>query len=510
MTISKQKFDKLWDKAKNADFEESWEPAEKLINEWAKILNSNCLDLTIRDGYPIFLIDLSLLNIQDLDVNVIVVAKPVSSENERRKLSEIIKRYAESMEAGHSLCFVIFLQDQAENLDQYNYINLVTLDGQKLKQQFTSSIPDFLLIENIKEQIPGSRLCPFDTTRPATGGMFIGRQNEIDILIHQKHSSFILSGPRRCGKTSIMRRVETMLRHMYNMKDRVFYFDCRTWSGAYKEAIINIMQMFDHDIEESKLVPKFNNVIRQLSNMGKSPVILFFDEFDEFVKTEQESGWQLLNILSTATDINHLKLIFAGYRYVINIDNHISSPFYKRIKCITPTPFQKKDVFSLLIKTLNLSDIPVEQINEFTKKAFDETSGQPFMIQYFGEKLFNLFHSNDNIKALNPSHIDEIANSFEIQDYIYTSFYENAEKNEQQIATIVAFSNSLNGLNEKEIEEQIKNNKLKDLSPKQIHLSCRNLLISNIFKCYNSKYQIIFPFYKRILKERVNLSFFKN
>jgi hypothetical protein len=88
------------------------------------------------------------------------------------------------------------------------------------------------LIEEISRQTHISALAPYETSRPVTGEQFFGRESEVRTLLSNEHTSYLIVGNRRMGKTSLMREASRRLRQHAKHPDSVLYFDTTMFASS--------------------------------------------------------------------------------------------------------------------------------------------------------------------------------------------------------------------------------------------------------------------------------------
>ena len=501
MGEEKPDFNKLWE---NAVREFPPDPAGavgKLVNAWAKLLGSEVVRYDKEENAAIFLMDLSQLMLRGLDTNILMVVHPTEDPVKKKRIYELVEYSAEKATAAHCLCFVLFLQEHALISKDLHpeLIDIVILDGESVKRQFTLGMPDTILFNSITRQVRISRLCPFDTTRPARGDMFTGRREEIRSLVQSLDTNYLVTGSRRVGKSSLLCKAADILKKREAMKDRVHLFYCETWSG-FSSGAKHIANILDPREEERIAKAPFNliKLLRVQSNHGNKKLILFFDEFDGVVDHESSGGWTLTSCLQTAVEKGYIRVTFAGYRSVLKLQETADSPFHQKLLMLRLPPLDETDAFSLFILPFQRLGISVRDPDLLSKKILDLSGGYPFVIQFYGERLFQkIIRKEDQELTIDDIRIFE--ESFEFDEYIIGHFLENTEGVERLLALYFTYHSNNELWSEEDFRKRLFDDGLR-MNIEAIHHATRNLVLANIFKYDNGRYSFIFPAFGEQLK----------
>lgn len=472
----------------------------KLIRTWANALNSEVVSFETEENIALFLLDLSQLMLKGLDVNLVMVVQTPNNLEDERAFYLFLERYAEKAALAHCLCFIIYLQDNAPDSKKYHpeLMDIVVLDGNRIRKQLESSIPQFLLFDAIVQQVRINRLCPFDTTRPARGEMFTGRRDELRCLLQDLDTSFIVTGSRRVGKSSLIRKAVDLLAKKNDYQDRVFLMNCETW-GRYESCARQIANRIylKKEIRIDKGVQNLLNFFKLQSKYGRRPLLLFLDEFDRVTEVDKSSGWRLLQVLHTSVDNGWIRVVFVGYRSVSYIRDYRESPFFERIKLLRLPPLEDRDAIGLFTNPFRKVGIDVLEPEKIGKRIISTSAGFPFVIQFYGENLFNDLAKKEKM-SLGPTDIEQFEKSFEFGDFIVSFFTENTKREERLLTMLYAYSEESRAWNEGDFLEKTKEVGIR-LSISDIHKACRNLVLANIFKFNADRYDFVFP----VLKNRL-------
>ncbi len=230
--------------------------------------------------------------------------------------------------------------------------------------------------------------------------IFFGRQDIInqvsDFVEESQNPLFIITGQRRIGKTSLLKRIENKLR---KITDNVVYFTLQgeNESPLYELATTvlsalsdyqNYEGIFDSEMNTEKICDIFLKQLK-LEQIQPEKSVLLFDEFDVLLKAE-------LSFFDNAISDNHkfvdfieilakkcknqnfpLKIIIAIGRNYKELDNKRLGQLMKYSETAEIKYFDKETLQNLL--QISAKDVKFEQ--ESIDEIWNLTGGQPFLAQ---------------------------------------------------------------------------------------------------------------------------------
>jgi AAA+ ATPase superfamily predicted ATPase len=282
------------------------------------------------------------------------------------------------------------------------------------------------------------------TLYSATGEDFIGRKKLVEELTKELASKnkigFSLSGIRRIGKTSILKKVEqrlekqeipviyisiwkilpttideftrvlgrTALNAFEDKLPRKFKFEELLVTGAKAlgnflsglnlsakvtedlEVSLSYVKKESEDVEAA--VTKAISLIEHLAEMTKTKCVLIIDEFPSIVDLtygdkNRKIGIDIVKLIRTIfEEFKHTKLVVSG-SYRDTLDNLVaksSAPFYKQLLLREVEPFTRNEFDEFMAHYLPELKFADEQ----TKEAlYDISSGIPYNLQLMGKEI---------------------------------------------------------------------------------------------------------------------------
>lgn len=245
---------------------------------------------------------------------------------------------------------------------------------------------------------------PYDTTTPAVGSKFFGRQKLLDDAIYDlnQRKSLVFYGQRRIGKTSFLKEVERQLREGEQF---VVYMDLNVYAKHPIRSFLNdLCKAIKDEIKIDLTIPV------ELDPLGGSfrkeflpqvyeaihnkRLILLFDEFDSLSPNDQrlspdDTSIRLFSLIHgwVSDDVERkLSLVFVVGRNVEQLDKN----FLQTLKECIPRLFPVVLSFE---ETLNLIKQPSKDHLVFSEEAlskiYDSTNGHPYLVQLFCYLIFD-------------------------------------------------------------------------------------------------------------------------
>jgi AAA domain len=294
-----------------------------------------------------------------------------------------------------------------------------------------------ILTKALLEQVGVVKLSPYALDVPATGGRFFGREAVLRKLLDRKDTSFTIVGPRRIGKTSLLRQVLRWIERRNPEENtlRTGWVTCTKYKNTL-DVVSDILRAFYEsgterealrlDVRPSR-IHSFPNVIARMARRH-SRVALFIDEVDYIVEMDERQGYECLSLLKSAFDNENCQVFFAGFRAASRARSDIRSPLYgftqfEELKPLTMP--ESRDMVRRPFQNLGLglSDLVVQAIAE-------ESAGHPQVITMFCDTLVNLYSTNKKM----PSDAEikrDIFNSQEFRKKVMDTFTMNTNEYEE-------------------------------------------------------------------------------
>lgn len=495
-----KKFNDWWKDAVHENPPDPHGAAGKLVSLLGEALNVETVEYSQVESAALFLIDLSpLSSFKGLEINVVMLTHLPKDDDEARLQAEILNQYKDAAKS-IGFCFYLILDYNSGFRNPFisSSLEAVYINGEDLERLVTARFPSVVLFEIISRQIGIKQLCPFTTNREARGTMFRGRTTEVSDLTKDMKNNYLVTGARRIGKTSLLTRADSILRSRPETRERTFIFNCLNWSDYWDCAHRLTLKIDPHKDHRLELGSRNLSYLLQKCSMGGSrPLILFFDECDRLITEEKMRSWPFLGVLQEATSKNWARVTFSGFRLVQELSSSTDSPFFGAIKSMEMRPFSPTESHDLLYDPFNVIGIPFKNHNYILDKVQKNSEGHPFVIQFYGERLFTRAVERSPQEVL-PEDVDEIEEGFELSNFLKSHFLWNTSisdmpaLNERLCALVFALHGTPQGWTEIEFRDEcIKH--IPGIRIDDIQKALSNLYFASIFGFLKGKYSFTFP-----------------
>lgn len=297
---------------------------------------------------------------------------------------------------------------QVPNLAPYSRLELAQLKK-------TASLKSFLA-DLLVKRVSLSALNPYTFQGPVTGSRFFGRGEELRTLRLQTGKSFVLSGVRRSGKTSLMMELKRQIRPASG--ELAVFVNFETCQTAADVPYIVLRRL----AEELKMGPSglsewSDNLLRlsssrqweqsqRLSHLVNSlwdlissreeahRIRFFFDEYDKVIVLEQSldsvftRAWRDLVMRARAFAkgrglTSFVQFIFAGTRKLYEEMLSPSSPFFNigAERLLLPN-FDLDTLNALVTRPLRELSVEVKDVARVAQVILEKTGGHPATTQH--------------------------------------------------------------------------------------------------------------------------------
>jgi hypothetical protein len=516
MTNRASLFEGAWTAARQEAEPDSRQHAGTLMRVVADILGVTQIEFATLPGGALFLLDLGDLGLGQLSVNVFMISHPPLDDAAARDQATLLQQYKDAVRSV-GFCFQLFLSNTMPPRNEYitSSLDAVFLCGDDLLRLFASEAPQAAFFEIIRRQVHLDNLNPFDTTHEARGGMFRGRRVELQRLANHLDTSFVVGGARRIGKTTLLKKAHLSTWVKSEFRNRSFIFNCITW-GGFDEAAYALAHQIDpkKQVRIGRGLHNLKYLLERASNGGSRTLLLFLDEADRIVERDLAQGWPLLSVLAEAMSARWIRLTFAGYRSMGRLtvgtltgnsaDPSVpNTPFLGSLDAIPLQGLTRTDTASLIADPFRKLDIPLRS-PDIVERVWSSTAGYPFLVQFYGERLFRIATSRSRPEVLFDD-VVEVENGFDLHDFLAAHFIENTIAHgrplvtERLCAALFAQSGDSSWAEGDFMAACLEHKHLADMS--DIHSALRNLYNAKILSFSGGNYTFALPKLCSVLKQ---------
>ena len=463
-------------------------------------------------GYEIYTIDLSSwkLRLSSRTPVIWVKASDLSSSSPQhiiQSLSDVMR------ERGLSRKIVLVLID-GDSQPLYRYRsgvtqNLVLIGSEEQNQIAKSRRPSGELLDVIAARISISNLSPYETRAPVTGSRFFGREHEVTRIISNPDTNYAILGIRRIGKTSLLRETERILKEGTDMA-HVVYLECSdllSEEDYIREVVRKLNPRELSRLHLQKYVFFFPDFLERMSRAYKTKIIFLLDEVDNLV-IMQRGNWELFRMLRASANKGACQYVIAGFREAMREQYLLDSPFYNFAQEIRLSEFTRQQAHELIVTPLENLRVRLRNKEEIVQRIYNETSGQPNLIQYYC--LILLRHLDQSGKReLNPNDLINVYDDEGFQSHLLTSFMQNTENRDKALiyAVLTALEQAESrGFSQEFIDEALRKQGL-ILMQEDIDEACNVLTLAGVIKRKGREFFFTSPIFTRVLQGTYDLTY---
>ena len=279
-------------------------------------------------------------------------------------------------------------------------------------------------------QVPPSLLAPWNPTRVAVGGRFYGRDKELASLTRERDTDFAISGPRRIGKTSLMRRsVEITNRGLPREHPVAFYISCQ--GARDRDAVIaritDSARSSTGDPAPSTGSTDVHRLWQEVAEtMNGSRLLFYLDEMDDVLLWDLDNDRALSKDLAWASENGYARFVLAGGHELARISTADRFPFSKKIATIRLGPPQEKHARRLIEEPMK--DMLFRVNYETTKHVLQRSGRLPHLIHFFCWWILENFDFNEpRRRSVDPGMVDKAEKSDQFEEMVIATVYKALE-----------------------------------------------------------------------------------
>ncbi|OIQ87081.1 archaeal ATPase [mine drainage metagenome] len=294
----------------------------------------------------------------------------------------------------------------------------------------------------IRNQIDAIRLHPFNTTQPATGEMFFGRQEELNMLQTNEAAGFLITGPSRTGKTSLVQQYLQICRRGKNPHTRnVFYLDLQVCAHLDEDRIARVFAMGIRDvpgITDRIQFSELRSFLCSIVHKVKEPLEIIIDEADAVCHTDL-----LLTVAEFAVSSGN-RVIVVGRGAVRQFWRKHQASSFGRLHEIRFQALSADEAWQLFLRPIEALGLRVETPEETKQTLLRYTSRNPHLVQGCAQLVVRQA-STTNTCTITPSMLAPTDESFRDFSLLRTQL-EDVHSDLARFAAVEVLKHSQEGL----------------------------------------------------------------
>jgi hypothetical protein len=412
---------------------------------------------------------------------------------------------------------LILVQGEGEDLRtqlKTAFLPVVVLDQSIQEAVQQSRRPTGELLDQIGAQLELSLLAPYETSKPVTGSRFFGREFEIRRIRQGSDSNFAIMGIRRIGKTSLMREVFRQLKEQHlqdddeNALQRLMFMDCSAINSPeyFIQEVVRKLRPQELTRLSHKQYPiYFPDFLDRMSRRYRGPLIFFLDEFDKLLAWHYEDD-TLLNALRASSNVGHSRYIVGGFREVMRAFSDLDSPLYNFARPIRLKEFSREQTAAMVLGPLERLRVNIERRNDVVNRIYDETAGQPNLIQFYCSILMERL-DQQGTRTLSPASLYDVYGNEDFRAFVLSTFMDNTTHLEKAIVfAVMAEYGADSPFGGKEIDVALQARGV-EMPFSDLDMACRNLELAGTLSARGRQYHFTTPVFPRMLSENYDVSY---
>jgi len=412
---------------------------------------------------------------------------------------------------------IVVLQGPGEELRSYlktSSLLILVLDRETQAAIRESRRPTGELLERLSGQLDLGLLTPYETSKPVTGSRFFGREFEVRRILQSNDSNFAIMGIRRIGKTSLMREIERQLREQAqeagdeNAAERILFMDCSALGSpaGFVQEVVRKLRPQELTRLSSKQFPIFfPDFLERMAQRYGGPIFFFLDEFDK-VLTWHYNDDTLLNALRASSNQGHSRYVVGGFRDVMRAFSDLDSPLYNFARPVRLKEFSREQAAAMIIDPLEKLGVHFERRNDVVNRIFDETAGQPNLIQFYCSILVEHLDRQGS-RTILPESLFDVYGNDDFRAFVLSTFMDNTTHLEKAIVfAIMAEGETERPFSVQAIDSALERRGL-EVPLSDLDHACRNLELAGTFTSRGPHFRFATPVFPRMLGENYDVGY---
>lgn len=475
------------------------------------------------NDFPVYRMDFSAWRLRFSDhTPVIYISAKDLAEMSPRELFQSVREvvYSKGVVEQNPILLVDGGGEPLREEIRIHLLPVVVLDQADQERIQASRRASGELLDCISPQLDLSRLAPYETSKPVTGSRFFGREFDIRKVLQGTDSNFAVMGIRRIGKTSLLREIERRLREQITGDEDasnpspILYMDCSsilTPEQFVQEVVRQLAPRELVRLEHRQFPIFFPDFLARMSRQHKGILVFLLDEFDALLQIPFGSS-HLLDQLRTASNSGHCRFVIAGFREVLRAFTDLNSPLYNFANPLRLKEFSQDETRNLIVAPMESLGVRFERRNEVVDRIYDETGGQPNLIQYYCSILVeDLDRRRERI--ISPDNLAHVNDDEDFRGFVVNTFLDNTSHLEKALVYSVLLDAKADNLDISESRFTVEemdgslNRRGITLPLSDLEDSCRQLELAGIFAKQGHHYHFATPVFPDVLRDGYNLEF---
>jgi tetratricopeptide (TPR) repeat protein len=292
--------------------------------------------------------------------------------------------------------------------------DFVVLSRHNLEQILLSRDKVGRLTQTILEQVSLTLISPYRVAGPVPESMFFGREKQIRTIRDTiRDTNVTLTGGRRIGKTSILRKVQRILKTQLDCK--TLFLDCHA---------VDTPEIFNREFTEKlsdqrKPPTTFRQAIETVKVVEGRLIVILLDEVDDLLQHDvEQQDEKLFKEFRSLSQEGYCNFIFCGGKTLYERIHHPDSPFFNFCHNIVLRFLSEENAARIITQPMRDMGIELKDRDKLVAHILEVSSCHPNIVQLICKKLIESIKE----RTISPDDLQAVITS---EDF-YTSFKEIA------------------------------------------------------------------------------------
>lgn len=338
----------------------------------------------------------------------------------------------------------------------------------------------------VREQISRLLLSPFNIIKPAFGNMFFGRQRELSRLMEDDGQSYVLAGPGRIGKSSLLLRYKNeLIRNRDPRASRlhlISFYDCPNSDPD------TVAQHLAFRIDDSKrtydmTADRLVRFFRWRRHLDKGRLELLLDEIDGVC------GSRAFQFLAQSAKDGDIRMVLCGRSAaLLKLELSGDSNASLRLERLHPEPLDDGSAIALIRRPMHDLGIALQNEPAVLEHILRMTGRLPHLIQYYGKRLVERAAESHRY-SVGMTDVEEVDASFETVNFFVAPVNELKDPKAKRVAKMILRWNPPGSFTCREAAAHVRTQDVA-LTTDQMFDLCNLLVMQNILMWRGDGFQI--------------------
>ena len=267
----------------------------------------------------------------------------------------------------------------------------------------------------------------------------------------------------------------------------------------------------------------FPDFLERMARASRGKIIFLLDEIDNLV-IMQRGTWELFRMLRASANKGACQYIMAGYREAMREQYLLDSPFYNFAQEVRLNEFTRRQAQDLILIPMENLRVRIKNKEEVVSRIYDETAGQPNLIQYYCTILLRQLDLAaasrpgaagatpaplGRQREISPESLIDVYTDEGFKSHLLTSFMQNTENREKAMVYAILIASDeprIRGFSLPFIDAALRKRGIV-LPQDEIDEACSVLTLAGILQRKGREYFFTSPVFTRMLQQSYDLDY---